>query len=75
MTSLVETLRARAWAARERVEESRSQLAALEKEYAVAKAKLSRLGITEDAVAELLAEDRGGRGDPLPSRGGRALDG
>lgn len=56
MASLVETLRARAWAARERVEESRSRLAALEKEDAATRAKLSCLGVTEDTVSELLAE-------------------
>lgn len=55
MTALVELLRARAWAARARVDESRSQLAALERELDVTKAKLARGGIPEEVVAELLA--------------------
>jgi hypothetical protein len=57
MTSLLETLRVRALAARERVVESRSQLAARQKECAVTMAKLSPLGISEEEVAELLAEE------------------
>ncbi|WP_162602623.1 hypothetical protein [Streptomyces spongiicola] len=64
MASLLERLRARASRSRARVEDLRSRIAALEKELAAEEAELSRWAVAEEAVAELLAEDDAGGGEP-----------